>query len=145
MPLIDMPLAELERYAGRNPRPEDFDAYWTRGLAELGATDLQVELVPAQFQTAFAECFHLYFRGVRGARVHAKYLRPRGRVGRGPALFEFHGYSGHIGDFASKLGWVAAGFSVAALDCRGQGGLSDDAGGMRGTTHAGHIVRGLLD
>jgi cephalosporin-C deacetylase len=145
MPVLDMPLAELEVYAGRNPRPDDFDAYWGRALAELDQTDLRVELVPAKFQTAFAECFHLYFHGVRGARVHAKYLRPRARSGRGPALFEFHGYSSNSGDFASKLGWVAAGFSVAALDCRGQGGLSEDPGGVRGTTYSGHIVRGLLD
>ena len=145
MPIVDMPLAELERYTGRNPRPEDFDAYWERALAELGSLDFQVELVPAKLQTSFAECFHLYFRGVRGARVHAKYLRPRRRSSRAPALLEFHGYSGHSGDFASKLGWVAAGFCVAAMDCRGQGGLSEDSGGVRGTTHAGHIVRGLLD
>jgi len=26
MPLIDLPLAELERYGGRNPRLADFDA-----------------------------------------------------------------------------------------------------------------------
>lgn len=145
MPVLDMPLAELEVYAGRNPRPDDFDAYWARALAELAQQKLEVELVPAKFQTAFAECFHLYFTGVRGARIHAKYLRPRAQRGRGPALFEFHGYSGNSGDFASKLGFVAAGFSVAALDCRGQGGLSEDVGGVRGTTYAGHIVRGLLD
>jgi cephalosporin-C deacetylase len=145
MPNVDMPLAELERYAGRNPCPADLSEYWQRALGEMRATDPKVELVPAKFQTAFAECFHLYFNGVRGARVHAKYLRPRAQRGRGPALLEFHGYSSHSGDFATKLAWVAAGFSVAALDCRGQGGLSDDAGGTRGTTHSGHIVRGLLD
>jgi len=32
---------------------------------------------------------------------------------------------------------------VAALDCRGQGGLSEDVGGVRGTTFRGHIIRGL--
>jgi cephalosporin-C deacetylase len=58
---------------------------------------------------------------------------------------EFHGYNGNSGDFASKLGWVASGFVVASLDCRGQGGLSEDAGGVKGTTQHGHIVRGLLD
>src|ERR1051325_11462148 len=77
MPLIDMPLAELERYQGLNPRPADFDAYWERGLAEMRALDPQVELVPAKLQTRFAECFHLYFTGTRGARIHAKLIRPR--------------------------------------------------------------------
>jgi cephalosporin-C deacetylase len=145
MPLIDMPLPELERYQGLNPRPADFDAYWERGLAEMRATDPRVELVPANVKSRFAECFHLYFTGVRGARVHAKLVRPRGAKERCPALLQFHGYSTNSGDFAPKLGWAAAGFVVAALDCRGQGGLSEDAGDVKGTTLSGHIVRGLED
>jgi cephalosporin-C deacetylase len=40
---------------------------------------------------------------------------------------------------------VAAGFTVAAMDCRGQGGRSEDAGGVRGNTLSGHIIRGLED
>ena len=145
MPTIDMPLAELERYGGLNPRPADFDAYWERGLAEMRATDPQVELVPAKLQTPFAECFHLYFTGVRGARVHAKLVRPRAPTGKCPALLQFHGYAMNSGDFAPKLAWAAGGFVVAALDCRGQGGLSEDAGDVVGTTLQGHIIRGLQD
>jgi cephalosporin-C deacetylase len=57
----------------------------------------------------------------------------------------FHGYSGNSGDWADKLGYVAQGFTVAALDCRGQGGLSEDSGGVKGWTLRGHIVRGLDD
>jgi cephalosporin-C deacetylase len=55
----------------------------------------------------------------------------------------FHGYSGNAGDWQSKLGFVAQGYTVAALDCRGQGGLSEDKGGVTGWTLRGHIVRGL--
>jgi cephalosporin-C deacetylase len=143
LPLIDLPLPDLEQYSGRNPKPDDHEAYWDRALSEMRAVDPRAELVPAAFQTAFAECFHLYFTGVRGARVHAKYLRPRGSRARHPALLEFHGYSGQSGDFATKLAWVANGFVVASLDCRGQGGMSEDTGGVRGTTLNGHIVRGL--
>jgi cephalosporin-C deacetylase len=57
----------------------------------------------------------------------------------------FHGYTGDSGDFSSKLSYVAAGFTVAALDCRGQGGLSEDSGGVTGNTQHGHIIRGLDD
>ena len=32
---------------------------------------------------------------------------------------------------------------MAALDCRGQGGISEDVGGTRGNTLHGHIIRGL--
>jgi cephalosporin-C deacetylase len=145
MPLIDMPLAELERYQGRNPRPPDFDAYWERGLAEMRALDPRVELVPAKVQAPFAECFHLYFTGTRGARIHAKLVRPRAPRGKCPALLKFHGYSVNSGDFVGLLAWAAAGFVVAALDCRGQGGSSEDAGGVKGPTLNGHIIRGLQD
>jgi cephalosporin-C deacetylase len=144
MPAIDLPLSELERYSGRNPRPHDFDAYWAEALAEVRSVEPKPELVPAKVQAPFADCFHLYFNGVRGARLHAQYLRPK-RARRCPALLFFHGYTSNAGDFVPKLAWPARGYAVAALDCRGQGGLSQDTGGVRGTTHSGHIVRGLLD
>ncbi len=44
-----------------------------------------------------------------------------------------------------KLAYVSQGFSVAALDCRGQGGLSEDLSLVSGNTHHGHIIRGLSD
>ena len=143
MPLIDMPLEGLREYRGRNPRPADFDAYWERALAEMHAVDPQVEMVPHALRASFAECFHLYFTGVGGARVHAKFLRPRGIREPGPAVLMFHGYSGNSGEWSDKLQYVAQGFCVAALDCRGQGGLSEDVGGHRGNTLRGHIIRGL--
>ena len=144
MPLqFDMPLEELKTYQGVNPRPPDFDEYWQRGLAEMRAAGPQVELVEAGFQTAFARCSHLYFNGVGGARIHAQLLQPRNASKPGPAILVFHGYSASAGDWYHKLGYVAQGFTVAALDCRGQGGLSQDKGGVVGWTLSGHIVRGL--
>ncbi|KAA3662124.1 MAG: acetylxylan esterase [Chloroflexi bacterium] len=146
MPLnFDFPLEELYTYQGINPRPANFDDFWERGLAEMQAIDPQVELVPADFQVDFAECFHLYFTGVGGARVHAKLIRPKNKPEPHPAVLMFHGYSMYSGDWQDKLGYAAAGVTVAALDCRGQGGLSEDPGGTTGWTLNGHIVRGLDD
>ena len=146
MPLtFDMPLEKLREYQGRNPRPADFDAFWDGSLAEMRAIDPQVELTPAEFQAPYADCFHMYFTGVGGARVYAKLLRPKQAPQPGPAIVMFHGYSGSSGDWVDKLPYVAAGYTVAALDCRGQGGLSEDAGGVKGWTLRGHIVRGLGD
>lgn len=146
MPLtFDFPFETLVTYQGINPRPADFDAYWDRALEEMHSIHPQVTLEPAEFQAPFAECFHLYFTGVGGARVHAKLLRPKHASSPHPALLMFHGYSGNSGDWADKLGYVARGCTVAALDCRGQGGLSQDAGDVTGNTLCGHIVRGLAD
>ncbi|MCA9948559.1 MAG: acetylxylan esterase [Anaerolineales bacterium] len=146
MPLsFDYPLEELYSYSGLNPRPADFDSYWDDSLAEMHALNPQVEIIPADFQTEFAICSHLYFTGVGGARIHAKLWQPRRPAAQHPALLMFHGYSGNAGDWVSRLGYVARGFTVAALDCRGQGGLSEDIGGVRGGTLHGHIIRGLDD
>lgn len=144
MPLeFDMPLAQLYEYRGINPRPADFDTYWDDALAEIKSLDSQVELIPADFSSAIADCFHLYFTGVGGARVYAKLLRPKSAPSPHPAVLMFHGYSGNSGDWFPKLGYVAQGYTVAALDCRGQGGRSEDVGGVQGNTLQGHIIRGL--
>ena len=140
-----MPLEQLLTYTGRNPRPADFDEYWDRALAEMRALDPQVELVPHPLKTSFAECFDLYFTGAGGARVHAKLLRPRNAPLPHPALVMFHGHGSNSGDWSGKLGYVAQGYSVAALDVRGQGGLSQDVGGTTGRTASGHFIRGVDD
>lgn len=142
MPVFEMPLEQLREYKGRNPKPADFDAYWDRALQELDATPTKVELVAHPSVANFAECFDLWFTGTSGARIHAQYLRPVS-AGPHPAILKFHGYSMYASDWFDKLAWVAQGFVVAAMDVRGQGGQSEDVGGVSGTTLRGHIIRGL--
>jgi len=143
MPVIDLPLEQLKTYKGTNPRPKDFDEYWDSAIAEMHAIDPQLELVPSAFQVPYAECFDLHYTGVRGARIHAKYVRPKHVEAKHPAIVMFHGYSGNAGDWTDKLSYASLGFSVLAMDCRGQGGSSEDVGGVKGNTHKGHIIRGL--
>ena len=147
MPMFEMPMSKLKKYKGTNPRPKDMDSFWDDSLAEMHKLGTRAELKPAAFTAPNAECFDLWFTGVKGARIHAKYLRPRNipRGRRLPALCQFHGYTGNCGDWADKLSWTGQGFCIAALDCRGQGGLSEDVGGVRGNTHNGHIIRGLAE
>ena len=141
--IIDLPIPELRKFQGRNPRPAGHDEYWERALGELEELDLRPELVPARFSSPFAACFDLWFSGVGGARIHARYVRPGTVTGKIPALLKFHGYSGSAGDWFHLLPYAAAGMAIAAMDVRGQGGLSEDAGGVKGNTLHGHIIRGL--
>lgn len=145
MPIVDMPLEQLYAYQGSNPRPADHDAYWERAIAEMKAVDPQIEIVPSGFENPVADCFDLYFTGVRGARIHVKYARPKHAQGPHPAVLQFHGYSAHAGDWPEKLIYASLGYSVFAMDCRGQGGHSEDTGGVKGNTLRGHIIRGLDD
>lgn len=143
MPVIDLPLDRLKTYQGRNPRPDDFDEYWARALDDLDRTDPAVEQAPVHHPTAIADTFDLYFTGVGGARIYAKYLRPVDIAPSSPGIVHFHGYSMSSADWFDLIPYVAQGYSVLAMDCRGQGGRSEDLGGVPGNTHSGHIIRGL--
>lgn len=145
MVMLEMPIKELALYQGSTPCPPDFDAYWDTALHEMRDIDPQIKLVPAAVSFANADCFDLYFTGVGQSRIHAMFLLPKKRQGKVPAVVQFHGYSDSSGDWSEKLGLVNSGFAVACMDCRGQGGSSEDLTPVRGTTFHGHIVRGLDD
>ncbi len=146
MPLIDKPLHELRTYRGINPRPADFDDYWQRALQELHAIDPKPQLTSNDSITSRnVECFDLTFTSIGGAQIYAKYLRPQHRSAPMPAVLEFHGYAGASGEWSALLGLPSQGVCLAAMDCRGQGGRSQDSGQVRGTTLRGHIIRGLDD
>ncbi|RYG53180.1 acetylxylan esterase, partial [bacterium] len=145
MPLLDLSVEALYQYQGRNPRPAGFDTFWNDALSELESVPPRVELVRHELAAPFAECFHLTFDGVDGARQYAKFLRPKNIETPVPCVLEFHGYSGSSGDWVSKLPFVGRGQAIASLDCRGQGGRSQDNSRVTGNTHSGHIIRGLDD
>jgi cephalosporin-C deacetylase len=143
MPIIDMPLEELRNYHGISVKPDDFDDYWTKALAEMNAVDPQITITKADFQVSFADCYDMYFTGVRGARIYSKLIKPKNIRAKCPAVVQFHGYSDNSGDWSDKLPYAAAGIVFAAMDCRGQGGKSEDTGGVKGNTYYGQFIRGL--
>ncbi len=143
MPMLDMPIEQLREYKGTNPRPEDFDSYWEKAIREMKNVEPDVELIPSEFQTWYADCYDMYFTGVRNARIYTKLIIPKNRKKKMPAVLMFHGYTDSSRSWNDKLSYAAAGFVVAAMDCRGQGGRSEDTGGVKGTTVNGHVIRGL--
>lgn len=143
MPMLDMPLEELLKFEGRNKKPADFDKYWDDALEEMNAIDPKPELIPSGVKFKNTECYDLYFTGTKGARVYAKLLKPKKIEGKAPAVLHFHGYTGASGGWLDYAGYTGEGFVVAALDCRGQGGKSEDSNNVVGNTHHGHIIRGL--
>ncbi|MBQ7525571.1 MAG: acetylxylan esterase [Abditibacteriota bacterium] len=145
MPCFDMPLEELKTYMGSSPRPDDFDEYWARAKAEMESVYAPAELIPSDFTTSFADCYDMYFTGVGGARVHAKVIIPKDLKEPAPCVCFYHGYYGRVDDWTHFLHWPAQGYVFAGLDCRGQAGLSEDVGGVKGNTIFGQIIRGLED
>ncbi len=135
MPLMfDMPLEQLRTYQGKNPKPADVDQFWNKGVSEAKRIDPELELIPSIFETPFADCSDMYFSSVSNARIHAKLLCPKRADNPHPAILMFHGYAGDAGDWTDKQVYAALGFTVAAMDCRRQGGLSEDSGDVKGNT-----------
>lgn len=146
MALYDMPKEKLFEYTGSSPKPNDFEKFWAEALAELDTFDADPQFIPAKdFACKSAECYDLFFTGTKGARVHAKYVKPKNADGKMPAVMAFHGYSSQSGSWNRNLKFTAEGIAVARLDCRGQGGLSEDTGSYKGLTAYNHFIRGLSD
>jgi cephalosporin-C deacetylase len=143
MPLIDMPLEELKHYMGSSPKASDIDDFWDNELAQMRRMDPQLHLEEADFQVPFATCYHMTFIGSGGAKIYSKLIKPKHIETKAPAVIRFHGYSGSSGDWSDLLHYAASGMIIAAMDCRGQGGFSEDIGNVKGGTLYGFIVKGL--
>lgn len=133
----------LKSYTGTDPCPADFDEFWTRRMAEADEVPLGYRLEEAPLAGGpVMELCDLWFEGLRGERLHAKYLRPKTSE-RVPLVLQFHGYPGASRSWFEQCSFVGMGMALIALDCPGQGGLSQDVGGFDGATVAGHLVAGL--
>lgn len=143
MPIVDMPLARLKEYQGVNPRPKDFDEFWDSSLQELSEVDFNPTFEPYDFPSAVADAFKLTFTSTKGARIYAKFLKPKNINGKAPAVLVFHGLSGSSPEWNDAIKFVAQGYVVAMLDTRGQGGYSEDVGGVPGTTYTTPFMRGF--
>ena len=142
MPILDMPLEKLMTYQGINECPADVDAFWDEGIAEMEALGTGCELIPVMSVGEF-DCYDMWFTGTGNARIHCHFVRPRRIEKPIPGIVMFHGYAGDCGSFYDLLGFAAGGMCVASMDCRGQGGKSQDSGQVVGNTLHGHIIRGL--
>ncbi len=134
---------QYQNYLGSGIKPANFDEFWDKQLEELEQLPLDYELERVEIPSRVADFYNLYFIGVEGARVRCQYVCPKQVNEKIPGMLMFHGYHGDSGDFGDKVSWAAEGFSVLAMDCRGQGGLSENNSKVKGTTMKGLIIRGV--
>ena len=130
-------------YRGTTPRPADFDAFWDARMAEADAVPLCYAVEPSEIP-AYPTCeyLNLWFTGMGGARIYAKYLRPKSDKPL-PLVLQFHGYPGASRSWLEQSSFAGMGYALLAMDCPGQGGKSQDIGGFLGTTVSGHLIAGL--
>lgn len=142
MPLIDMPLAELEQYRPKIERPSDFGQFWDGVLAEVAALPREMQLERLDYPARGARVFRATFAGIGGARLSGWFMTPEG-AGPFPALAIYHGYSWFRGEPWGYLPWIMQGYAVLAVDVRGQAGDSADHRAWNGGAVGGWMTRGI--
>lgn len=143
MPVTEQEIRRLGDYVGATPAPADFDAFWSKRMAEADRVPLDFAVTPSEippFHTC--EYLDLWFRGMGGAQLYAKYVKPRA-ARPVPLVLQFHGYPGASRSWLEQSSFAGMGCALLAMDCPGQGGYSQDLGGYQGTTVTGHLVAGL--
>lgn len=144
MPMLDMPIQKLNNYLGKGIYPSDFMDYWDQQVRQLNQMPLVYELVKKEFLNKCADYYDLYFTSLDGARIHAKYICPK-NAQKAPLILQFHDYKQGSKSWHHLTRYIGIGYAVLAMDCRGQGGMSEDRGGVLGTTVCGHLMMGIDD
>lgn len=134
---------EWQDYSGMAKKPADFDEFWNRNLSQIESHHFDYTLEPKELHSNIADFFELWFTAVDGAKIHAQLICPKDLTKKYPGILQFHGYHTDSGDWVDKIGAAAEGNVVLALDCRGQGGPSQDITVTSGQTMKGLIIRGI--
>ncbi|MFT9004907.1 MAG: acetylxylan esterase [Liquorilactobacillus hordei] len=134
---------KYSNYMGIGEKPIDFDEFWENGVSEVQQRGVGFKLNQVNIPSNIANFYDLYFNGVGNAQVHCQLLVPKVIKKKHKAMLIFHGYHCDAGDYTSKISWVAEGFVVMAMDCRGQGGQSTYADTVKGDVLKGLLIRGI--
>ena len=144
MPLVDLPLPQLQEYRPSPTREPDFDAFWEGTLAEASRIPLEIEVEPvADYPVPGLRLARVRYSGWAGSRICAWWLVPPRPTpgacdGRRPAMVFYHGYGGSKGGADLYLGWALQGYCVLAVDTRASPARAAIPALPRGARHGVH-------
>ncbi|MGW5968716.1 acetylxylan esterase [Streptomyces sp. NPDC055186] len=148
MSLFDLPLDELREYRSASTAPEDFDAFWSKSLAEAREHDLDVRFEPVDTGLSTVRVLDVTFAGFGGHPVKGWLTLPAGAEEPLPLVVQFIGYGGGRGLPHEHLLWASTGRAHFVMDTRGQGsawgaggGTADPVGGA--PAYPGFMTRGI--
>ncbi|MGW3491008.1 acetylxylan esterase [Streptomyces sp. NPDC001054] len=149
MALFDLSLDKLPGYRSASVEPEDFDAFWSRTLAETRAHPLDARFARVDVPLTTVEVYDASFSGFGGDRIRGWLVLPAGTSEPLPLVVEFLGYGGGRGLPHTHLLTASAGYAHFVMDTRGQGagwggGDTPDPGGS-GPAVPGYMTRGIDD
>jgi len=148
MPLFDFDLDELRQYRSTVATPADFDAFWSKTLAETRAIPLGATFTPFDAGLTLVEVFDVTFNSYGGHPIKGWLILPRQRSAPLPCVVKYLGYGGGRGFPHDHLLWPNAGYAIFVMDTRGQGSTwsKSDTPDPVGSepAHPGSMTRGIL-
>ena len=119
--LFDLPLEELQKYRPARSEPKDFDAFWSRTLAEARKFPLDARFELIETGMTLVDTLDVTFNGYGGQPIKGWLLLPRGVPGPLPCIVEYIGYGGGRGFPHDWLAFPSSGYGCFIMDTRGQG------------------------
>ncbi|KWX87562.1 acetyl esterase, partial [Paenibacillus riograndensis] len=145
---------ELRKQELENCRPEPtleqgvVNEFWDGILAEYARKPLEIISVPEVTPYPGMRVDKVSFQSFDKTRVHAWHIQPA-QAGNGggplPCIITFPGYTGDRGYPERYASWVLLGYSVLAVDVRGQLGETGNLLPMESGVAKGWITQGLLE
>ncbi len=142
MAIIDLPLEQLRVYRPSPNGQPDLDRFWSETLAEAKQAPLNPALERIDYPVADLDVHRVSYDGWHGARICAWFLAKSGARSQ-PTMVFYHGYSGNKGQVYDYLGWALQGYTVLAVDVRGQSGDSSDPEAYPGGHVTGWMTKGI--
>jgi cephalosporin-C deacetylase len=139
-----MPISELRSYRPPLTKTKRFKAFWDENLELAEEQPLNSSWREIRPFTESVRVSKVTFDGFLDKSPIEGFLLRGPRVdSKSPILLHFHGYGGNKGRITDFLGWVHLGFSVLAVDVRGQSGESADRGTYKPGYVKGHMTKGI--
>jgi cephalosporin-C deacetylase len=148
--IFDLSLEELKKYVPERSEPKDFDAFWSRTLAEARQFPLNACFEPVETGLKLVKTFDVTFNGYGGQPIKGWFFLPHEYSGQLPCVVEYTGYGGGRGLPHDWLLFPSAGYACFAMDIRGQGSswrtgdTPDYEPEGSGPHYPGFMTRGIL-
>lgn len=145
---------ETRKWELENCRPdptldeETVNAYWERMLAQHADRPLDVTRTPEATPYPLMEVSQVTYKGFDETPIHCWHIQPAAAgssdVPR-PCIVKFQGYTGDRGFPERYAPLLIMGYSVLAVDIRGQGGETGNLLPMESGVRRGWITQGIMD
>jgi cephalosporin-C deacetylase len=126
--LFDLPLDQLRAWRSESAEPADFDAFWSRTLAESRALTSPPTVTPYDAGLVTVDVFDVRFAGYAGQPIAAWLVLPKG-INPQMTVVQYLGYSLGRSFPIEHLLWASAGHALLLVDSRGQGWAVDSNAG----------------